>query len=66
MKVRHDAEADAVYFCLGEEPIIDSEQVQPGVILDFGAAGQVVGVELLGVKARVPEAALTKMDFEVA
>ena len=66
MKVRYDADADAVYFRLGDDTIVNSDQVQPGVILDFDAAGQVIGVEILGVKDRVPETALTKMDFEVA
>ena len=36
------------------------------VVLDFDAAGRVVGVEILGVKNRVPEAALKNMDFQIA
>ena len=66
MRVRYDPHADAVYFRLAEDAIVNSNQVQPGVILDFDAAGRVVGVEIFGVKNRVPEAALTKMDFQVA
>ena len=66
MRVRYDPVADAVYFRLADDAIVSSDQVQPGVILDFDAAGRVVGVEMLGVKDRVPETALTTMDFGVA
>lgn len=31
---------------------IESEQVQPGVILDFDESGQVVGVEILSASKR--------------
>jgi uncharacterized protein YuzE len=40
--------------------------VKPGVILDYSAADQVVGIEILRARERVPEAHLRRMDFEVA
>ena len=66
MRVHYDPTADAVYFGLVDDGIVESEQVQPGVVLDFDSAGQVVGVELLDVKRRVPDAVLRQMDFSVA
>lgn len=45
---------------------MESEEVQPGVILDFNEHNQVVGVEILGVKSRVPLAYLKQIQFEVA
>jgi len=38
-----DKENDALYFRLDESGIVESEEVQPGVVLDFNAAGKVVG-----------------------
>ena len=35
-------------------------------ILDFNAAGEVVGIEVLDVKRRVPSADLKELKFEVA
>lgn len=49
MKIEYDPTADALYVRLGEAKIIESEQVQPGVILDFDESGKVVGVEILSV-----------------
>ncbi|MEK6210710.1 MAG: DUF2283 domain-containing protein [Pseudomonadota bacterium] len=66
MKVHFDQKSDALYFRLDESPIVEFEEVKPGVILDFNAKNQVVGVEILRVQERVPEASLKEMKFEVA
>ena len=66
MKVHFDQESDALYFRLDDSKIIESEEVSPGVILDFNEKNQVVGFEILNVKKRVPEASLKEMKFEVA
>ncbi|MBM3943738.1 MAG: DUF2283 domain-containing protein [SAR202 cluster bacterium] len=47
MRLKIDRESDALYFRLDESAVVESEEVQPGVILDFNAEGQVVGVEAL-------------------
>jgi uncharacterized protein YuzE len=66
MKVHFDEKADAVYLRLDESKIVESEEVQPGIILDFNEHNQVVGIEILKVKDRVPLANLKQMQFEVA
>jgi uncharacterized protein YuzE len=66
MKVHFDQKSDAIYFRLDDSEIIESEEVSPGVILDFNGKNQVVGFEILNVKKRVPEASLKEMKFEVA
>ncbi len=66
MKVQFDQKADAVYFRLDESAIVESEEVRPGVILDFNDKDQVVGIELLSLKGRVPVEMLRQMSFEVA
>ena len=52
MKIDYDPEVDALYVRLGESAIEESEEVQPGIILDFDAAGNVVGVEVLRASQR--------------
>ena len=66
MKVHFDEKTDALYFRLDDSKIIESEEVKPGIILDFNENNQVVGIEILNVKKRVPEASLKEMKFEVA
>jgi uncharacterized protein YuzE len=55
MKLRIDQEADALYLRLDDARIIESEQVAPGVIVDFDGRNRVVGVEVLNVSKRMPK-----------
>ena len=66
MKVHFDEKADALYLRLDESKIVESEEVQPGIVLDYNEQNQVVGIEILRVKSRVPLANLKQMQFEVA
>jgi uncharacterized protein YuzE len=66
MKLRIDRETDALYFRLDDSEIVESEEVQPGVILDFNERGQVVGVEMLHLSERVDTHTLQSLQFETA
>jgi uncharacterized protein YuzE len=66
MRVRMDEAADALYIRLQETAIVESEEVSPGVILDFDESGRVVGIEMLGVRQRLPGADLKRVEVEVA
>jgi uncharacterized protein YuzE len=64
MRIKVDEANDALYLRLNESAIVESQEVQPGVVLDFDAQGQVVGVEILGLKGRVPVGELKRLQFE--
>ena len=66
MKMHYDEKSDALYLRLDESAIIESEEVQPGIVLDYNDNKQVVGVEILRVKERVPSADLKHLEFKVA
>jgi uncharacterized protein YuzE len=66
MKLHYDSEVDALYLRLNDAKIIESEEVQPGVILDFDDEDRVVGVEILHVKRKLPDVDLKRMQMEVA
>ena len=52
MKIEYDQQADAMYIRLRAGKVIESEEVRPGVVLDFDAKGQVLGIEMLDVSQR--------------
>jgi uncharacterized protein YuzE len=54
MKVKVDRKADGLYLRFDHSKIIESEQVAPGVIVDFDNKNRVVGVEVLDVSKRIP------------
>ncbi|MGH8525399.1 MAG: DUF2283 domain-containing protein [Gammaproteobacteria bacterium] len=64
MRLHVDQEADALYLRLDESKIVESEEVSPGVVLDFNAENQVVGVEILHLSRRAPRPELGKLVFE--
>ena len=65
MRLKVDRESDTLYFRLNEKAIVDSEEVQPGIILDVDKDGQVVGVEFLGIQERTSARELASLNFEI-
>ncbi|MCE2887062.1 MAG: DUF2283 domain-containing protein [Pseudanabaena sp.] len=47
MKLIIHKEDDALYLRLDDSEIVESEEIKDGIILDYNAAGQVIGVEIL-------------------
>jgi uncharacterized protein YuzE len=66
MKRHWDAESDALYLRLDQTPIVESQEAAPGVVLEYSADGQVVGLEILGLSKRVPKAELQRLVFETS
>ncbi len=66
MKLHVDKEADALYLRLDDSAIIGSEEVSPGVVLDYNQAKEVVGVEMLHLSKRSFNLNLSALQFEVA
>ncbi len=66
MKLHYDPKVDSLYLRLGDSKIVESEEVRPGVVLDFDEHNRVVGVEILNVKKHFPEADVKRLQVEVA
>jgi uncharacterized protein YuzE len=47
LKFEYDRTVDAAYLRLARGKILGSEQLQPGVIVDLGPDGKIMGVEIL-------------------
>ena len=66
MKLKVDRDNDALYLRLDETAIAESEEVQPGVILDFDKDDQVVGIEILNLSKRVAPEDIKLVQLEAA
>ena len=64
MKLKVDIKNDVIYLKLDESRIVESEEVEKGIILDYDENNKVVGIEILGIKNRVALEMLKKLDFE--
>lgn len=52
MKFGYDAETDTLRIVLSSAPIAESDEDKPGVILDYDADGNIVGIEVLQASKR--------------
>lgn len=66
MRVRVDRKSDALYFRLDESRIVESEEVRPGVVLDYDAENRVVGIEFLNISSRAEAEELQSIHFQTA
>ena len=64
MKLKIDLVADALYLTLDDSAAVDSEEVSPGVIVDYNADNKLVGIEMLHLSKRVPKLDTGKILFE--
>ena len=53
MKVTYDQEVDILNIELTDAVIEESDEDKPGVILDYDAEGNVVGIEILDASTRM-------------
>ena len=66
MKLHVDKNADALYLRLDDSVIVESEEVSPGVTLDYNESNEVVGVEMLYLSKRSSNLNLSALEFETA
>jgi uncharacterized protein YuzE len=64
MKLRVDKENDSLYFRLDESSVVESEEVKPGIVLDFNGEGKVVGIEILQLSTRISPDQLKVLQYE--
>ncbi len=65
MRLSVDPKSDALRLSLDDSQIIEREVV-PGIILDFNAANEVVGIEVLRLSRRSPTINLKELQFQTA
>jgi uncharacterized protein YuzE len=64
MKLKVDRAADALYLTLIDAPASRSEEVAPGIIVDYVDQSRVVGIEMLSLSKRAPELDLRRFLIE--
>jgi uncharacterized protein YuzE len=64
MRLHVDKEADALYLRLDDSKIMESDEVAPGVILDYNEQKEVVGIEMLYLSKRTRDLKTSALEFE--
>jgi uncharacterized protein YuzE len=53
VKLSYFPDTDSLYIDLSEEPSVESREISEGVVLDYDAAGQLVGIDIDEASKRV-------------
>lgn len=53
MRVTYDPQADALHIRFKEVPVEESDEDKSGLILDYDADGNVIGIEILNARRQV-------------
>jgi uncharacterized protein YuzE len=64
MKVKYDKEQDILYVSFSDAAVFESDEDKKGIILDYSATGQIIGIEVLNASRHVENPA--KVEYEVA
>lgn len=67
MKINYYAETDSLYIDLSSRPSVDSREVSDGVVLDYDAEGNLVGIDIdeASIKLEMKELILSNLPAEV-
>jgi uncharacterized protein YuzE len=66
MKVNYDPQTDTLTIELKAGQVAESDESKPGVILDFDAQGNLLGLEILDASRRVDETRTVQLDIAAA
>jgi uncharacterized protein YuzE len=67
MRINYYAETDSLYIDLSSKPSVDSREVSEGIILDYDADGNLVGIDIdqASTKLEIKELILSNLPGEV-
>lgn len=59
MRIAYHPDTDSLYIDLTLRPSVESREVAPGVVIDFDAQGEVVGIDIDHASSKIDLAELT-------
>ena len=67
MKLNYYPETDSLYIDLSEETSVESKEISEGVVLDYDAAGNLVGIDIdnASMKVQLKELILSRLPSDV-
>ena len=67
MKLTYYPDTDSLYIDLSEQPSVDSQEISEGIVLDYDASGNLVGIDIdnASQKVQLKELTLSKLPTEI-
>jgi len=64
MVVKYDKESDIIYIQFSDNKVVESDEDKPGIILDYGENGDIIGIEVLNASKKTNQP--NGISYEVA
>ena len=61
MKTTYDRDANALYVKFSDATVAGTEELRPGLIVDFDKDGRIIGIEMLNARMQLPADALASL-----
>jgi uncharacterized protein YuzE len=67
MKVNYYSETDSLYIDLSEKTSVESKEISEGVVLDYDAEGNIVGIDIdnASKKVELKELTLSRLPADI-
>jgi len=67
MKINYYPDTDSLYIDLSEKPSVESREISEGVVLDYDAEGNLVGIDIdnASSKVQLKELTLRKLPVDI-
>ena len=67
MQLTYYPETDSLYIDLSEQPSVDSQEISEGIVLDYDASGNLVGIDIdnASKKVQLKELTLSRLPTEI-
>lgn len=65
MRITYDPDHDVMYIKFLDEKIVESVEIEEGVIIDYSENGKIVGIEIINASARVGSNPLSEISIRL-
>lgn len=65
MKISFDPKHDVLYLKFSEEKIVDTIEVDGGILIDYGDKGQMVGIEIIDASSLIKANPLQEIVIKI-
>jgi uncharacterized protein YuzE len=67
MRLNYYADTDSLYIDLSEQPSVESREISEGVVVDYDANGNLVGIDIdnASKKVKIQQLILSKLPSQV-
>ncbi len=65
MKISFDPKHDVLYLKFSEDKIVDTVEVDGGVLIDYGDQGQMIGIEIINASSLIKAHPLQEIVIKI-